>query len=239
MSILEEKISLLYNYSACDVSDALLKLQPVPPNTPPRAGYIADLTPYYPPTQDPSSTTPPKLIAPASTLQFIPKSTPTPATSKAIPPSTHWSDLTTPSTILVISQPGDQHCAVVGGIMALRMKVRGVLGVVVDGRVRDRAELKASGLGIWARGGSTVGSGAEAKAGEMGGEVCVSGVVVKEGDIIFCDYEEGGVVAIPREMLDRVLEVMPKLVGMDDKVKEAVEGGMSVFEAFGRFRGKI
>ena len=64
--------------------------------------------------------------------------------------------------------------------MALRMKVRGVLGVVVDGRVRDRAELKASGLGIWARGGSTVGSGAEAKAGEMGGEVCVSGVVVKE-----------------------------------------------------------
>lgn len=40
-------------------------------------------------------------------------------------------------------------------------------------------------------------------------------------------------------MLDRVLEVMPKLVGMDDKVKEAVEGGMSVFEAFGRFRGKI
>ncbi|CAK38835.1 hypothetical protein CBS115989_7560 [Aspergillus niger] len=233
MSTLEEKISLLHNYSACDVSDALLKLQSVPSNTPPRAGYIADLTPY-----PPNTTTPTKLIAPASTLQFIPKSNPTP-TSSSIPPSTHWSDLTTPNTILVISQPPDQHCAVVGGIMALRMKVRGVLGVVVDGRVRDRAELKASGLGIWARGGSTVGSGAEAKPGEMGGEVCVSGVTVREGDIIFCDYEEGGVVAIPRDLLDRVLELMPKLAGMDDKVKEAVEGGMSVFEAFGKFRGKI
>lgn len=60
-----------------------------------------------------------------------------------------------------------------------------------------------------------------------------------QGDIIFCDYEEGGVVAIPRDLLDRVLELMPKLVGMDDKVKDAVEGGMSVFEAFGKFRGKI
>lgn len=74
--------------------------------------------------------------------------------------------------------------------MALRMKVRGVLGVVVDGRVRDRAELKASGLGIWARGGSTVGSGAEAKAGEMGGEVCVSGVIVREV-CHFCPVELG------------------------------------------------
>ncbi|GKZ40148.1 hypothetical protein AbraIFM66950_002644, partial [Aspergillus brasiliensis] len=181
MSALEEKIALLYNYSACDVSDALLKLQPVAPNTPPRAGYLADLTPY-PPSQTPTSppSTPRKLIAPASTLQFIPKSTPISNTPNSIPASTHWSDLTTPSTILVISQPPNQHCAVVGGIMALRMKVRGVLGVVVDGRVRDRAELKASGLGIWAKGGSTVGSGAEAKAGEMGGEVCVSGVIVRE-----------------------------------------------------------
>lgn len=29
---------------------------------------------------------------------------------------------------------------------------------------------------------------------------------------------------------------MPKLVAMDDKVKEAVEGGMSVYEAFKKFR---
>lgn len=84
--------------------------------------------------------------------------------------------------------------------MALRMKVRGVLGVVVDGRVRDRAELKASGLGIWARGGSTVGSGAEAKAGEMGGEVCVSGVVVKEVRNLLCHW--GGVCLANGGMVD-------------------------------------
>ncbi|OOF98154.1 hypothetical protein ASPCADRAFT_128332 [Aspergillus carbonarius ITEM 5010] len=237
MTTLEEKIALLHNYSACDVSDALLKLQPVAPNTAPRAGYLADLN-LYPATQKRT-----KIIAPATTLTFHPKypspttTTPTP-TPTPIPPQTHWSDLTTPNTILIITQPSNQHCAVVGGIMAQRMKYRGVAGVVVAGRVRDMAELGSSGLQIWAKGVSTVGSAAETVPGGFGAVVDVGGVSVKPGDIIFCDPEEG-VVAIPSELLDRVLEVMPKLVAMDERVKEGVARGMSVFEAFKEFRTKI
>lgn len=41
----------------------------------------------------------------------------------------------------MLEQPADQHCAVLGGIMALRMKVLGVRGVLVNGRVRDLAEI--------------------------------------------------------------------------------------------------
>lgn len=57
----------------------------------------------------------------------------------------------------------------------------------------------------------------------------------RQGDIIFCDPLEG-VVAIPKDLVGPVLELMPKLVSMDDKVKEAVVGGMSVYDAFKRFR---
>ncbi|PYI06421.1 RraA-like protein [Aspergillus sclerotiicarbonarius CBS 121057] len=240
MNTLEDKIALLHNYSACDVSDALLKIQPVAPNTAPRAGYLADLN-LYPPNLPPTHRR--KIIAPATTLTFHPKhpppsSTPAPAPPIPIPHNTHWSDLTTPDTILLITQPANQHCAVVGGIMAQRMKLRGVAGVVVSGRVRDMAELRASGLSVWARGVSTVGSAAETVPGGFGAEVDFGGVRVKPGDIIFCDPEEG-VVAIPRELLDRVLEVMPKLVAMDERVKEGVARGMSVFEAFREFRTKI
>lgn len=46
-----------------------------------------------------------------------------------------------------------------------------------------------------------------------------------------------GVVVIPQELLDATLELMPKLVAADDKVKEAVQGGMTVAEAFKAFRG--
>ena len=58
---------------------------------------------------------------------------------------------------------------------------------------------------------------------------------VSQGDIVFCDPLEG-VVVIPQELLDETLSLMPKLVAADDKVKEAVTGGMTVAEAFQRFR---
>lgn len=48
----------------------------------------------------------------------------------------------------MLEQPAGQTCAVLGGIMASRMKYLGVRGVVVNGRVRDLAELKSSGLSV-------------------------------------------------------------------------------------------
>ncbi|OJK04155.1 hypothetical protein ASPACDRAFT_39771 [Aspergillus aculeatus ATCC 16872] len=239
---LEEKLRILHNYSTCDVSDALLKLQTPAPGTPARAGHLADLTPHPHPAPHLPSPSTTKTIAPASTIKFISKDDDIPAASNnnahTIPPNTHWVDGVDPDTIVVVDQPPAQHCAVVGGIMALRMKHLGVKGAVVNGRVRDLAEFEGCGLPVWARGTSTVGSGAEAKAVARNVAVDVGGVVVEPGDIIVCDPVEG-VVAIPRDLLDAVLETMPKLVAMDDRVKEAVGQGVSVFDAFKRFRGKI
>lgn len=54
---------------------------------------------------------------------------------------------------------------------------------------------------------------------------------------MFCDSLEG-VVVIPKDLLDDLLELMPKLVEADEKVKAEVEKGMPVFEAFQRYRTK-
>ena len=47
-----------------------------------------------------------------------------------------------------MSQPEGQKCAVLGGIMALRMMVLNAKGVVVSGRVRDVVELGETGLPV-------------------------------------------------------------------------------------------
>lgn len=60
-----------------------------------------------------------------------------------------YADLATPGTIAVLSQPRGQKCAVVGGIMAARMRKLGVKGVVVDGRVRDLGGLAEVGAEGW------------------------------------------------------------------------------------------
>ena len=71
-----------------------------------------------------------------------------PPVENSVPKGSHWVDLTEPGSVVVIDQPAGQYCAAVGGIMAQRMKARGVAGCIVGGRVRDLAELGDSHLPV-------------------------------------------------------------------------------------------
>jgi hypothetical protein len=44
------------------------------------------------------------------------------------------------------------------------------------------------------------------------------------------------VVIIPRDKMEEVVELLPRLVQADDMVKQEVKKGMSVHEAFATFR---
>jgi regulator of RNase E activity RraA len=48
-----------------------------------------------------------------------------------------------------------------------------------------------------------------------------------------------GVVAIPKDKLDQVLDLMPKLTDADDKVKVDVDKGVTVKEAFKKHRSAL
>jgi hypothetical protein len=52
------------------------------------------------------------------------------------------------------------------------------------------------------------------------------------------DPTELGAVCIPARILDKVLELLPRLVSADEKVMKDVEEGMTVGEAFKLHRGK-
>jgi regulator of RNase E activity RraA len=205
-----EQITALHAYSACDISDALLKLKV------PGAGFLPDILPLGLP-----STNAPKIIAPASTVLFVPKSTasfPNAASSNPIgiisssisqplpniADGAPYADLVPPHTIAVLSQPAGQSCAVMGGIMAVRLAKLGVRAALVDGRVRDlgtiaqvreRGAIAAAataatavdggeeggveGMEIWAKGTSIIGAGAETRAWSIGVDVHVGGTTVR------------------------------------------------------------
>ena len=94
----------------------------------------------------------PKIIAPASTLKLVAKNSdisPLPGSDAgAVPKGKHWVDMADEGTVVVIDQPQGQTCAAIGGIMATRLKVKGVVACLVGGRVRDLAELRSSGLPV-------------------------------------------------------------------------------------------
>jgi regulator of RNase E activity RraA len=92
----------------------------------------------------------PKVIAPASTVKYVGKSEDVASKDSpySVPSGSHYVDMTEPGTVVVIEQPDGQTCAVLGGIMATRMRLRGAKAIVVGGRVRDLAELRENGLPV-------------------------------------------------------------------------------------------
>lgn len=136
-----EQFHALKKYTACDISDALVKLKV------PNSGFLPDLKLYSP---SPVSADSQIIIAPASTLLLVPKNTVDISAYPAanIPEGKHWVDLTQSESMLVISQPKGQICAALGGIMALRIKMLKGEGVISYGRVRDVEELRETGLPV-------------------------------------------------------------------------------------------
>lgn len=89
---------------------------------------------------------------------------------------------------------------------------------------------------IWGYGTSTVGAGGGSVPWATQVTVQVNGVDISPGDVAFSD-PGNGVVIIPRDKLDQVLDLLPGLVAADIKVKEDVARGMPVSEAFKLHRG--
>ncbi|KAI4909654.1 hypothetical protein J4E90_008353 [Alternaria incomplexa] len=239
----------LYEYAACDLADGLLKLHV------PGAGFLADinnvshqsLTSSGPLLHTASIPKPElkKVLAPASTFLMIAKATKSfpnpPKMTDSIPASNltdsrPYADYTESGTIVVISQPPGQSCAVVGGIMAARMQHLGAEGIVVDGRVRDITALNQTQLPIWSKATSIIGAGAETKFHAHNVPVRIGETVVEAGDIIMIDPFENGVVAVPQGKVDELLDLLPKLIEADERVIADVCRGVSVEEAFKRHR---
>ncbi|KAG6090189.1 hypothetical protein E4U31_007916, partial [Claviceps sp. LM219 group G6] len=88
---------------------------------------------------------------------------------------------------------------------------------------------------ILALGTSTVGAGAASTPHALQVPLDINGVIVSPGDIAFQD-PVNGVVIIPRDKLDRVLDLLPGLTAADERVKEDILKGVSVYEAFARHR---
>ncbi|MFI6701563.1 NAD(P)-binding domain-containing protein [Streptomyces sp. NPDC050509] len=99
-----------------------------------------------------------------------------------------------PGDVLVVNGQGDTTRALLGELMAERAKRRGVVGIVVDGALRDIGELEAIGFAAWARAVTPAGPYKNGP-GQVDVPVAVGGVVVRPGDLVVAD--DDGVIVVP------------------------------------------
>jgi regulator of RNase E activity RraA len=107
-----------------------------------------------------------------------------------------------PGSVIVV-EAGDVDYAVSGGNVCAVAQRRGVAGFVVDGVIRDIAEVREAGFPVFARGVIPIPGGKKA-IGTLNGTVHCGGVEVEPGDVVVADEE--GIVVVPVAELDSVLE---------------------------------
>lgn len=93
-----------------------------------------------------------------------------------------------PGDVLVVDYGGSLASGPFGEIMALACQMRGIAGLIMDGAVRDSAQIATLGFPVFARGVNIRGT-AKLDRGQVGGPVSMGGATIVQGDIILGDAD--------------------------------------------------
>ena len=124
--------------------------------------------------------------------------------------------------VVVVANDGYRATAVVGDLVIGMLRNRGVAAFVTDGLARDRAGIVETGLPTFAAG-IVPNSPATNGPGVVGAPVTCGGVLVRPGDIVVGDAD--GVVVIPLDRAEQVLEALAAVLAAEERAFAAVAGG--------------
>ena len=112
-------------------------------------------------------------------------------------------DIVHPGDVVVVDASSSTMTAVLGDLVSMKARHRGIAGFVVDGLVRDLpAILRLGDFPVFARGVTPIGP-LHRGPGEINHPVSVGGIVIHPGDVIVGDLN--GVVVVPREQSAELL----------------------------------
>ncbi len=132
-----------------------------------------------------------------------------------------------PGDVIVLANDAFTTTAVVGDLAAGMMKNKGVVAFVTDGLARDKAGIVATGLPLFCRG-IQPNSPAMNGPGVVGAPVTLGDVHVNPGDIVVGDAD--GVVIVPRDRAEQVLERLAAIRAAEARAEAAVRDGATMSE---------
>jgi 4-hydroxy-4-methyl-2-oxoglutarate aldolase len=94
----------------------------------------------------------------------------------------------TPGTVLVCDATGTTRCALFGELMATDALNQSLAGLIVQGPIRDIADIDELGFPIWSTG-TAPGQATKTSVVSVGAPVVVGGVLVTTGDRIVADRD--------------------------------------------------
>ncbi|MDE0393055.1 MAG: RraA family protein [Rhodospirillales bacterium] len=129
-----------------------------------------------------------------------------------------------PGDVLVVGTEAYLGTAVIGDLMAGMLLNCGVAGLVTDGAVRDTPGIIGVGLPVYCAGVSP-NSPQRNGPGTVGLAISIGGATVNPGDVVVGDVD--GVVVVPQDALDGVIEHVREIRRMETEVEAKVKDGLT------------
>jgi 4-hydroxy-4-methyl-2-oxoglutarate aldolase len=117
-----------------------------------------------------------------------------------------------------------------GRVLAVGAQIRGIAGLVIDGGVRDTAEMAELGFPVFSRHVNVRGT-RKLFRGALGVSVQVGDVTVRTGDLVVGDAD--GVVVLPREVAGLVVASADERVAKEADILCRLHAGESSLDIYG------
>jgi len=142
----------------------------------------------------------------------------------------HAASIATPGVVLVADGRAHDETALWGGILHTAAASRGVAAVVLDGAMRDVAELRESNVPAYAR--AIVPAGPhKGFGGEVNGPIQCGGAAISPGDILVGD--DDGVVVIRLAQLEGLVDRCRARIAHEDEILAGIAQGRTTVELLG------
>lgn len=138
-----------------------------------------------------------------------------------------------PDDVLIAAAGGSMRSGIWGELLTTAAKNRGCIGAIVDGAIRDVTKISAMEFPVYARGRCLYDSLNRQRVIDVDVTVEIDGVRFSSGDLVVADAD--GVVVIPQQVEEKVLELAFAKVLGENRVRDAIRGGMSAVEAYKTF----
>jgi 4-hydroxy-4-methyl-2-oxoglutarate aldolase len=135
--------------------------------------------------------------------------------------------------VVVIATGKSKRNAPWGELLSTAAAARGARGAVVDGLVRDVQKIQNLGFSVFATGIKPVDSKGRGLVVDYNVPVQCGGIIVKPGDLVFADFD--GVVVIPRDLLERTLELARTKASKENHTRKELSEGAYLSDVYAKY----
>ncbi|WP_371373531.1 RraA family protein [Sporomusa aerivorans] len=131
---------------------------------------------------------------------------------------------------IYIAAGGTKRCAYWGELLTATARVRGAAGAVLNGWHRDTPQVLEQNWPVFSCGCYAQDSSVRTQVVDFRCPIEIGQVTIQDGDLVFGDVD--GVLIIPKDIADEVLEKALIKAAGEKKVRKAIEEGMTATKAF-------